>query len=302
MGNIISRKQAAGQIRKTLESFYMLSRGVPGEGATGENDTPELERFFILSERLCENIQKKEYDTVLDSLDAESFLAFYHTVGILAESYNLHNAKYFKENEPAGITGEDGDTNGNLYHYAGNSPIKYNDPNKIEDYSIIKMGGYKRKLSSEEIFDRLKNTEDMGRAYSTVAGSVFVCTTFVSKDLKDIGLDVNDYLPGGQKVVDSISILKENLYSGLFQAEESKNPGEGTYIFYFDYGDGTGHTGFVNFDSKGNTKILHNGSDVNGNQCVNLRTRDSRNFKTWFGKTNNGTLYYKKLECDLWLE
>ena len=134
MGNIISRKQAAGQIRKTLESFYMLSRSVPGEGATGENDTPELERFFILSERLCENIQKKEYDTVLDSLDTESFRSFYHTVGILAESYSLHNAKYFKENEPAGITGDVGDTNGNLYHYAGNCPIKYNDPNKIEDY------------------------------------------------------------------------------------------------------------------------------------------------------------------------
>lgn len=298
MGNIISRKQAAGQIRKTLESFYMLSRGVPGEGATGENDTPELERFFILSERLCENIQKKEYDTVLDSLDAESFLAFYHTVGILAESYNLHNAKYFKENEPAGITGEDGDTNGNLYHYAGNSPIKYNDPNKIEDYSIIKMGGYKRKLSSEEIFDRLKNTEDMGRAYSTVAGSVFVCTTFVSKDLKDIGLDVNDYLPGGQKVVDSISILKENLYSGLFQAEESKNPGEGTYIFYFDYGDGTGHTGFVNFDKNGNATILHNGGS--NEKCVNLYNRDNRDFYTWF--QSEGTLYYKKIEMEEWVE
>ena len=104
MGNIISRKQAAGQIRKTLESFYMLSRSVPGEGATGENDTPELERFFILCGKLGENIRKKEYDTVLDSLDAESFRSFYHTVGILAESYNLHNAKYFKENEPAGIT------------------------------------------------------------------------------------------------------------------------------------------------------------------------------------------------------
>lgn len=298
MGNIISRKQAAGQIRKTLESFYMLSRSVPGEGATGENDTPELERFFILSERLCENIQKKEYDTVLDSLDAESFLAFYHTVGILAESYNLHNAKYFKENEPAGITGEDGDTNGNLYHYAGNSPIKYNDPNKIEDYSIIKMGGYKRKLSSEEIFDRLKNTEDMGRAYSTVAGSVFVCTTFVSKDLKDIGLDVNDYLPGGQKVVDSISILKENLYSGLFQAEESKNPGEGTYIFYFDYGDGTGHTGFVNFDKNGNATILHNGGS--NEKCVNLYNRDNRDFYTWF--QSEGTLYYKKIEMEEWVE
>lgn len=294
MGNIISRKQAAGQIRKTLESFYMLSRSVPGEGATGENDTPELERFFILCGKLGENIRKKEYDTVLDSLDAESFRSFYHTVGILAESYNLHNAKYFKENEPAGITGDVGDTNGNLYHYAGNSPIKYNDPNKIEDYSIIKMGGYKRKLSSEEIFDRLKNTEDMGRAYSTVAGSVFVCTTFVSKDLKDIGLDVNDYLLGGQKVVDSISILKENLYSGLFQAEESKNPGEGTYIFYFDYGDGTGHTGFVNFDKNGNATILHNGGS--NEKCVNLYNRDNRDFYTWF--QSEGTLYYKKIEME----
>lgn len=298
MGNIISRKQAAGQIRKTLESFYMLSRSVPGEGATGENDTPELERFFILCGKLGENIRKKEYDTVLDSLDAESFRSFYHTVGILAETYNLHNAKYFKENEPAGITGDVGDTNGNLYHYAGNSPIKYNDPNKIEDYSIIKMGGYKRKLSSEEIFDRLKNTEDMGRAYSTVAGSVFVCTTFVSKDLKDIGLDVNDYLPGGQKVVDSISILKENLYSGLFQAEESKNPGEGTYIFYFDYGDGTGHTGFVNFDKNGNATILHNGGS--NEKCVNLYNRDNRDFYTWF--QSEGILYYKKIEMEEWVE
>lgn len=298
MGNIISRKQAAGQIRKTLESFYMLSRSVPGEGATGENSAPELERFFILCGKLGENIRKKEYDTVLDSLDAESFRSFYHTVGILAESYNLHNAKYFKENEPAGITGDVGDTNGNLYHYAGNSPIKYNDPNKIEDYSIIKMGGYKRKLSSEEIFDRLKNTEDMGRAYSTVAGSVSVCTTFVSKDLKDIGLDVNDYLPGGQKVVDSISILKENLYSGLFQAEESKNPGEGTYIFYFDYGDGTGHTGFVNFDKNGNATILHNGGS--NEKCVNLYNRDNRDFYTWF--QSEGTLYYKKIEMEEWVE
>ena len=298
MGGIISRKQAAGQIRKTLESFYMLSRSVPGEGATGEKNTPELERFFILCEKLGENIRKKEYGTVLDSLDAESFRSFYHTVGILAESYNLHNAKYFKENEPAGITGDVGDTNGNLYHYAGNSPIKYNDPNKIEDYSIIKMGGYKRKLSSEEIFDRLKNTEDMGRAYSTVAGSVFVCTTFVSKDLKDIGLDVNDYLPGGQKVVDSISILKENLYSGLFQAEESKNPGEGTYIFYFDYGDGTGHTGFVNFDKNGNATILHNGGS--NEKCVNLYNRDNRDFYTWF--QSEGTLYYKKIEMEEWVE
>ena len=105
----------------------MLSRSVPGEGATGEKNSPGLERFFILCERLGENIQKKEYGAVLGSLDTESFRAFYHTVGNLAESYNLHNAKYFKENEPAGITEESGDTNSTLCHYTGNSPIRYTD-------------------------------------------------------------------------------------------------------------------------------------------------------------------------------
>ena len=299
MGSIISRKQAAGQIRKTLETFYMFSRSVPGEGATGEKNSPGLERFFILCERLNENIQKKEYDAVLDSLDTESFRAFYHTVGILAESYDLHNAKYFKENEPAGIIGEDGDTNSNLCHYTGNSPIKYNDPNKIEDYSIIKMGGYKLRNTKlfDYIVDRVTDSGLMGKEYSTDSDNPYVCTTFVDEVLGLLGVEKETYLPGGQRVVDTIISLGD----AIIKAGE-RNPSEGTYIFYYDYGYGTGHTGFVNFDSKGNTKILHNGSDVNGNQCVNLRTRDSRNFKTWFGKTNNGTLYYKKLECDLWLE
>ena len=97
--------------------------------------------------------------------------------------------------------------------------------------------------------------------------------------------------------VNSIAILKD----GLFEAEKVKNPTEWTYTFNFDYGDGTGHTGFVHFDEKGNTRILHNGSDKNKKQCVNVWKRDSRDFRTWF-KSKNGSLYYKKMELDIWLK
>ena len=177
--------------------------------------------------------------------------------------------------------------------------MKYTDPDgREDDYSILRMGGYKITLSPEEIFDRLKNTEDMGRAYSTEAGSVFVCTTFVSKDLQDIGLNENDYLPGGQRVIDSISILAKDSFSGLFQAEDGKNPGVGTYVFYYDYGDGSGHTGFVNFDKDGNATILHNGGSTQ--KCVNLYSRDNRDLYTCF--QSEGTLYYKKIEMEEWLE
>ncbi len=184
MRNIISRRQAAGQIRKTLESFYMLSRSVPGEGATGEKNTPELERFFILSERLCENIQKKEYDTVLDSLDAESFRSFYHTVGILAESYNLNSAKYFKENEPAGISGDVGDTNGNLYHYAGNSPIRYTDMDGRNPISYLIPDP--EKLSTEEARNWIEK--------NVCANDIFpICREMYKKSLSG---DNTDYVKG----------------------------------------------------------------------------------------------------------
>lgn len=160
------------------------------------------------------------------------------------------------------------------------------------------MGGYKRTLGSDEIFERLKDTKDMGSAYSTQNDSVFVCTTFVSEDLQDIGLTSNDYLPGGQKVVDSISILSNDSESGLFEAEEGSNPDEGTYVFYFDYGDGTGHTGFVNFDKDGKATILHNGGSKE--KCVNLYSRDNRDFYTWF--QSDGALSYKKIEMEEWVE
>ena len=170
--------------------------------------------------------------------------------------------------------------------------------NKIEDYAVLKMGGYK--LNSSEVFDLLIDTviasNLMGKKYSTDQKKPYVCTTFVSEVLTIISKVTKDFLPGGQKVVDSISKL-----SDLIEAS-GKNPAEGAYVFYYDYGDGTGHTGFIRFSKEGNAEILHNGRDVNGNNCVNLRTRDNRDFATWFGDNENGKLYYKELEMEIWME
>lgn len=170
---------------------------------------------------------------------------------------------------------------------------------KTFSYDVLKMGG--RKLNSSEIFDYLvKSVEDsglMGKKYSTETGNVYVCTTFVQDGLNLLSAPLADYLPGGQRVVNSVVKLGE-----LIQSNE-KNPSEGTYVFYFVDANGkTGHTGFVNFDKEGNTKILHNGSDGKGNECVNIRERDSRNFKTWFNKDDSGNLFYKKIEVDIWVE
>lgn len=36
--------------------------------------------------------------------------------------------------------------------------------------------------------------------------------------------------------------------------------------------------------------------------CVNLRTRDSGDFASWFGNNSEGKLYYKKFEVEIWTE
>ena len=160
------------------------------------------------------------------------------------------------------------------------------------------MGGHK--LTSSQTFDYLVNIVEakglMGKAYSTNSSDPYVCSSFVNEALSLLSISENQYLPGGQKVVDSIAKLGDLIESN------GKNPSEGTYIFYYDYGDGTGHTGFVRFDKDGNADILHNGSDGKGNNCVNLRSRDSRDFSSWFGDNGEGKLYYKKLEVEVWIE
>ena len=183
--------------------------------------------------------------------------------------------------------------------------LEANDPNKQSDltYSIIKMGGYKTTLSADETFKLLQMNSQIGKAYSEEEENVYVCTTYLEEILKNANLDVDKYLPGGQKVVNSIRILSERKDSGMFKATSGSNPSEGLYVFYYDYGDGTGHTGFVEFDKSGNAKILHNGSDGKGNQCVNIRTRDSRDFATWFDSESTGNLYYQEVEkITVWQE
>lgn len=189
-----------------------------------------------------------------------------------------------------------------LYHYAGNNPVKYVDPDGRSSVQVIevKMGGYK--LSSSEIFNVLIDITHahglMGKEYSTSNTNPYVCTTFVNQILSIVGSEnVKDYLPGGQLVVDSIA----QMGADLIKADTGKNPGEGTYLFYFDYGDGSGHTGFVNFDEDGNAKILHNGGSKNPSVNVTTRSSENGDFKTWFGE-EGGDLYYKKLEVEIWTE
>ena len=178
--------------------------------------------------------------------------------------------------------------------------MRYVDPDGREDVSpVLRMGGYK--LSSTQVFDYLVNAVEvaglMGKSYSSSSNPPYVCTTFVEEAWALITSEGNDYLPGGQRVVDSVVQLSDLIES------QGKNPSEGSYIFYFVDSNGkTGHTGFVNFDKDGNTKILHNGSDGKCNECVNLRVRDSRDFKTCFNKDNSGTLFYKKIEVEIWEE
>lgn len=50
--------------------------------------------------------------------------------------------------------------------------------------------------------------------------------------------------------------------------------------------------------SSGNATILHNGGS--NEKCVNLYNRDNRDFYTWF--QSEGTLYYKKIEMEEWVE
>lgn len=189
-------------------------------------------------------------------------------------------------------------TNGNLLAYDIYTPVHHIAPDRKSNYDVSQMGGYK--LSSFECFDYIVSIVEaaglMGKAYSTDESNPYVCTTFVSEVLSLLSIQKNQYLPGGQKVIDSIAILGDLIESN------GKNPSEGTYLFYYDYGDGTGHTGFVRFDKDRNAEILHNGRDGKGSQCVNRRSRDSRDFSSWFGNGETGKLYYKKFEVDLWLE
>ena len=172
----------------------------------------------------------------------------------------------------------------NWFTYCNSDPVNHigmdmgeYDPSKTRDaYYYIK--------NSAEMNDL------MGKQYSTEADNVYVCTTFVEEALNKAGYDSKDYLPGGQRVVDSVTILEDKLIT----PESGKNPSEGTYVFYHVNNDNTtGHTGIIHFDKNGNATILHNGSDGKEHENVNERTRPASkgSFDSWFRQTNNPVKY-----------
>jgi hypothetical protein len=131
--------------------------------------------------------------------------------------------------------------------------------------------------------------------YKTDLTNGYVCTDFAQEILKLIGKSLEIYLPS-LSVKESINKL-ENY---LFTTPVGENPSAGAYIFYKQYNDGTGHTGFVIFDLDGKATILHNGSSPNGIKGVNKWNRDlDTDFDLWFGleETKNRVKYQP---IDLW--
>lgn len=194
----------------------------------------------------------------------------------------------------------------NWFSYCNNDPINFIDlfglctTDKGECIIFGRTQGELDPSRTKDAYLCIKNAVEindlMGKLYSTDYKNVYVCTTFVAEALNITGYDSNDFLPGGQRVVDSVKILKDK----LIEPAPGTNPPEGTYIFYhIDNNNTSGHTGIIYFDKKGNATILHNGSDGKGkgakHQNVNERTRytPDKSFDTWFSDTNNPVLYKK---------
>ena len=68
---------------------------------------------------------------------------------------------------------------------------------------------------STQAYDYIKGVVEMndimGKEYSTDSDNPYVCTTFVQEALDLAGINSSDYLPGGQRVVDSVKLLEDKL-------------------------------------------------------------------------------------------
>jgi hypothetical protein len=186
------------------------------------------------------------------------------------------------------------------YHYAGNNPVRYVDPDGREDETVqaalndIMKNGTRmgEEISNEEFFnaivDVVKTHDLMDKKWVNTKDERYVCTDFVKDTLSLIGRDPADYISGS--VAGSILAFSDHL--------TTDEPEEGTHVFYKN-SDDTSHTGFVYFDGKGGQRVLHNGAsnDGTGIEKVNLRERiDRGSFNWWFGeKSTPNSVYYRRL-------
>ena len=188
----------------------------------------------------------------------------------------------------------------NWFSYCNGDPVNFVDLWGLcmgKDKKIMVIGynmGEPDPSKSKDAYILIKNTAEIenliGKEYTNDNDHPYVCTTFVQEVLEKSGYNSSEFLPGGQRVIDSVNILDDKLIT----PESGKNPEEGTYVFYhIDDDNVSGHTGIIHFDSKGNATILHNGSDGNNGSNVNERTRSSLqgSFDTWFPENNNPVKY-----------
>ena len=283
--------------------LYMFDYDVFGQPL---QDRPERFRHGFTGNRQ-RKLQGKEYDSWTGLYnygfrDYSSLFGRFTTVDPIQDGRNWYayvNSDPVSWLDPWGLkgqlSGEDRKKKKTPAIYYDNFGNPSFDPNVITGENLGEPSPHI--LTANEVYNRIKNAVVdnglMGKAYSEVT-PVYVCTSFAQEALTLSGLNANEFLPGGQRVKDSMSLLQnDSLY---FTPDKGSNPEEGTYVFYYLYADGnSGHTGFIHFDDEGNATILHNGSNCVDAKLVNEYVCDNRDFATWFQEKNPGSVYYKPI-------
>ena len=93
----ITRKQAVSNMQCLFDDFFKTYFNAPKEAI---DETIENKRFHEQKERLRKAVYSTEYNSILGSLDSESFSKYYEKVGEFAKAYKI-DMRLFTEETPA---------------------------------------------------------------------------------------------------------------------------------------------------------------------------------------------------------
>lgn len=93
----ITRKQAVSNMQCLFDDFFKTYFNAPKEAI---DETIENKRFHEQKERLRKAVYSIEYNSILGSLDSESFSKYYEKVGEFAKAYKI-DMRLFTEETPA---------------------------------------------------------------------------------------------------------------------------------------------------------------------------------------------------------